>query len=178
MLVFHVKVVIGTANVGISGTVKEVVVDATNADLIPTLLDQLIANPVEKSDVSFSDVIFQLGHHLKTGASLILFSDFYDVGEKELKHLGQLGQKNTITFIHIYDEMERELPPEALPYSDGKNTFIMDGKKIQKAFQKSWNEQTNLLRQAVQKYALGYLALSTDSTYLNLYSQFCWGNNK
>ena len=150
-------------------------VDATSSDLIPTLLNQLTEKPVESSDVSFSDVISILGQHLKTGASLILFSDFYDIGEKELKHLGQLGQKNTVTFIHIYDEMERKLPAETLSYSDGKNTFVMDGKNAQKAFQKSWDEQTNMLRQTVQKYGLGYLALATDSPYLNQYSQFCWG---
>ena len=80
-----------------------------------------------------------------------------------------------VTFIHIYDEMERKLPTESLPYSDGKNTFVMDGKGSEKAFRASWNEQTNMLREAVQKYGLGYLALSTDSPYLNLYSQFCWG---
>ena len=150
-------------------------VDTNGSDLIPILLNQL-TEKYEDSGISFSEVIPHLGRHLKTGASLILFSDFYDIGEKELRHLGQLGQKNTITFIHIYDELERKLPAESLPYSDGKNTFIMDGKEVDKAFRKSWDEQTNTLRQAVQKYGLGYLALATDGPYLNLYSQFCWGD--
>ena len=150
--------------------------DTTGGDLIPTLLNQLTEKPAESSDITFSEAISQAGHHLKTGASLILFSDFDDLGEKELKVLGQLGQKNTITFIHIYDEMERKLPAENLPYSDGKESFVMDGKSAEKAFRASWDEQTNMLRQAVQKYGLGYLALATDSPYLNLYSQFCWGD--
>ena len=150
-------------------------IDAVSGDLIPTLLNQLTEEAKETSEISFSDVVPHLEHHLKTGASLILFSDFSDITEKELKHLGQLGQKNTVTFIHIYDEMERDLPSETLPYSNGKNTFMMDGKNAQKAFQKSWDEQTNILRQSVQKYGLGYLALATDSPYLNLYTHFCWG---
>ena len=149
--------------------------DTTGADLIPSLLNQLTEQPAEHSDIAFSDAISQLGHHLKTGASLILFSDFYDLGEKELKILGQLGQKNTVTFTHIYDEMERKLPAENLPYSDGKESFVMDGKSAGKAFRASWEEQTNILRESVQKYGLGYLALATDSPYLNIYSQFCWG---
>ena len=150
-------------------------IDATTNDLIPTLLNQL-TEKVEDSDISFSDIISHLGRHLKTGASLILFSDFYDITEKELHYLGQLGQKNTVTFIHIYDEMEKNLPKEPLPYSNGKDTFVMDGEKVQKTFQKSWDEQTNILRLAVQKYGLGYLSISTNSPYLNLYSQFCWGD--
>lgn len=149
--------------------------DAVGSDLIPSLLNQLTEKPTENSGITFSDAIFQLGHHLKIGASLILFSDFYDLGEKELKVLGQLGQKNTVTFIHIYDEMERNLPTESLPYSDGKESFMMNGKSARKAFRASWEEQTNLLRENVQKYGLGYLALATDSPYLNLYNQFCWG---
>ncbi|MBR6231948.1 MAG: DUF58 domain-containing protein [Alphaproteobacteria bacterium] len=151
-------------------------IDAASSDLIPTLLNQLTIKPTEDSDISFSDAISHLGRHLKTGASLILFSDFYDITEKELKYLGQLGQKNTVTFVHIYDEMERKLPLESLPYSDGKNTFVMDGKDAQKTFQKSWDEQTNILRQAIQRYGLGYLTLSTNGQYLNLYTQFCWGD--
>ena len=151
-------------------------IDSTSSDLFSMLLNQLTEEPVEYSDTSFSEAISHLGRHLKTGASLILFSDFYDIEEKDLKYLGQLGQKNTVTFIHIYDEMERDLPAEALPYSDGKNSFVMDGKGAQKAFQKAWDEQTNLLRENIQKYGLGYLALATDSPYLNLYSQFCWGD--
>ena len=151
-------------------------IDAASSDLIPTLLNQLTIKPTEDSDISFSDAISHLGRHLKTGASLILFSDFYDITEKELKYLGQLGQKNTVTFVHIYDEMERKLPLESLPYSDGKNTFVMDGKDAQKTFQKSWDEQTNILPQAIQRYGLGYLTLSTNGQYLNLYTQFCWGD--
>ena len=149
--------------------------DTTRSDLIPSLLNQLTEKPVEHSDIAFSDAFSQVGRHLKTGSSLILFSDFYDLGEKELKVLGQLGQKNTVTFIHIYDEMERKLPAESLPYSDGKESFVMDGKSVGKTFHASWEKQTNMLREAIQKYGLGYLALATDSPYLNLYSQFCWG---
>ena len=151
-------------------------VDAAGSDLIPSLLNKLTTPPVEQSDILFSDTLSQVGHHLKTGASLILFSDFYDLEKKELKILGQLGQKNTVTFIHIYDEMERKLPAESLPYSDGKESFLMDGKSAGKAFRASWQSQTNMLRESVQKYGLGYLALSTDSPYLKLYSQFCWGD--
>lgn len=151
-------------------------VNAFSDDLIPTLLNQLTLELATDSDISFFDLIPHLAHHLKTGGSLILFSDFYDLKEKELKYLGQLGQKNTVTFVHIYDEMERKLPAESLPYSDGKNTFVMDGKDVQKAFQKSWDEQTGILREAVQKYGLGYLALATDSPYLKLYTHFCLGD--
>lgn len=149
-------------------------VDSVTSDLIPTLLNQL-TEKIEDSDISFSDIIPHITKQLKTGASLILFSDFSDITENELKYLGQLGQKNTITFIHIYDEMEKNLPKESLPYSDGKNICIMDGEKVQKTFQKTWDEQTSILRQTAQKYGLGYLAVSTNSSYLNLYSQFCFG---
>ena len=145
-------------------------------ELIPNLLNQLTQKPCSDSGISFSDGLNHLGRNLKTGSSLIIFSDFNDITEKDLKYLGQLGQKNMITFIHIYDEMERNLPMESLPYSDGKKTFVMDGKSAQKVFQKSWDEQTDLLRTAVQKYGLGYLALATDSPYLKLYTHFCLGD--
>ena len=151
-------------------------INEANTDLIPTLLNQLTQPLMTDSSIAFSDIISHLESHLKTGASLIFFSDFYDLTGDELKYLGQLGQKNALTFIHIYDDMERQLPDGSLPYSNGKKSIIMEGEKIHKIFQKSWDEQTNLLRYSVQKYGYGYLALSTNSSYLNIYSQFCWGN--
>ena len=147
-------------------------------DLIPPLLHDLTEKTSTSSDLSFSEMLPILGRTLKTGASLILFSDFHDITEKELKFFGQLGAKNTITFIHLYDNMERHLPKATLPYSDGKDTFILNTatESVQKAFQKSWQEQTDLVREAVRKYGFGYLALATDSPYLTLFGQFCWGN--
>ena len=147
-------------------------------DLVAPLLHELTQEPSERSEISFSEILSHLGSVLKTGASLILFSDFHDIKEQDLKYLGQLAQKNTITFVHLYDEMERQLPKATLPYSDGENTFVLEGKssQIQKAFSFSWDKQTDLVRQAVQKYGLGYLPLATDSSYLNIFAQFCWGN--
>ena len=152
--------------------------DTASDDLIAPLLNELTQESAEKSDLYFSEILPHLGRTLKTGASLILFSDFHDIGEKDLKLLGQLASKNTITLVHIYDNLERTLPKATLPYSDGKSTFVLDGNShsVQEGFQKSWTLQTELLRKAVQKYGFGYLPLSTESPYLNLYAQFCWGN--
>ena len=147
-------------------------------DSLPTLLDILVQPlGVVESSATFKDILSQIGQNLKTGASILIFSDFYDITETELEQLGRLGMKNVITCMHIYDELERKLPKEILPFSDGKETVIFDGDNhsLQTTFKKSWEEQTNLLRKAVQKYGWGYLPLKTDNDYVKLFTQFCLG---
>ena len=75
--------------------------------------------------------------------------------------------------------MEIDLPKGILPFSDGHEEILIDtsSKTFQKNFQDSWQQRTNLLRQAVKKYHLGYLALSTASDYLQQFQLFCLGES-
>lgn len=151
--------------------------NTSSDDLVPPLLDVLVQNPSTDSSLTFKDVFSKIEQNLKTGASILIFSDFSDITSSELEQLGHLSIKNTITLIHIYDELERKLPKETLPFSNGKDNLILnaDDKELQNIFKQSWEEQTNLLREAVQKYGWGYLPLKTDSNYLKLFTQFCLG---
>ena len=151
--------------------------NTSSEDLIPALLDILVQPSTNESAVTFKDILTQTGQNLKTGASILIFSDFSGITSTELEQLGHLGIKNAITCIHIYDELERKLPKEILPFSNGKETIILDGDNhsLQSSFKKSWEEQTNLLRKAVQKYGWGYLPLKTDSNYMKLFTEFCLG---
>ena len=146
-------------------------------DLIAPLLSAMLEPVKEKSTVSFSELLKKLGHNLRTGASLIIFSDFHDIMPEDMEQLGHISLKNAITCVHIYDELEHHLPKEILPYSDGKETLILDatGANLQRDFKKAWEEKTNLLRTAVQKYGWGYLPIKTDSPYLKEFTEFCLG---
>ncbi|MGN0919321.1 MAG: DUF58 domain-containing protein [Alphaproteobacteria bacterium] len=151
--------------------------NVSSENLIPALLDILVQLPCSDSALTFKEVLTQMGHNLKTGASILIFSDFSDITISELEQLGHLGIKNAITLVHIYDELEKQLPKEMLPFSNTKETLFLDGNNfsVQTLFQKSWEEQTNLVRQAVQKYGWGYLSLKTNSDYIKLFTQFCLG---
>ena len=95
-----------------------------------------------------------------------------------LNYIGLQAITDTYNNIETnYDELERKLPKEILPFSNGKETIILDGDNhsLQSSFKKSWEEQTNLLRKAVQKYGWGYLPLKTDSDYMKLFTEFCLG---
>ncbi len=151
--------------------------NTSSDDLVPALLDVLVQEPPTDSALTFKDILSKIGQNLKTGANILIFSDFTDITATDLEQLGHLSIKNTISLIHIYDELERKLPKETLPFSNGKDALVLDtnDKELQNIFKQSWEEQTNLLREAVQKYGWGYLPLKTDSNYLKLFTQFCLG---
>ena len=151
--------------------------NTSSDDLIAPLLSSLIEPSKEKSTLSFSDLIKKLSQNLKTGASLIIFSDFHDITPEDMEQLGHISLKNSITCVHIYDELEHKLPKEILPCSDGKATLILDATSLnlQRDFKKAWEEKTDLLRKAVQKYGWGYLSIKTDSPYLKEFTEFCLG---
>lgn len=147
-------------------------------DALPHLLNQLTHTAAKESDVLFSHIIPFLEQNIRPGSLIFLISDFADTTADDLNFLGELAQKNTVTFIHLYDDMEINLPKGVLPFSNGHQEVLIDthSKTFQKSFQDSWIHRTNLLRKAVQKYHMGYLSLSTNSDYLNQFQIFCSGD--
>lgn len=146
-------------------------------DALPYFLNQLAQEFVSESKISFSHIIPFMEQNIRPGSLIFLLSDFYDITADDLSFLGELSRKNTITCVHLYDKMEINLPKGILPFSDGHKEVLIDthSKNFQKSFQDSWAHRTTLLRQAVQKYHWGYLALASDCDYLHQFQIFCSG---
>ena len=147
-------------------------------DTLPYFLNQLAQELPKESDVSFCQIIPFMEQNIRPGSIIFLISDFYDTTIDDLKFLGELSHKNIINLIHLYDNMEIQLPKGILPFSNGQKQILIDtqSKSFQKSFTQSWSHKTDLLRQNVKKYHWGYLSLATDSDYLNQFQRFCLGD--
>ena len=146
-------------------------------DTLPHFLNHLTQEVHPESDLPFNCIIPFMEQNIRPGTLIFLLSDFHDITADDLNFLGELSRKNTITCIHLYDNMETDLPKAILPFSNGHKEILIDtsSKTFQKSFQDSWTHRTNLLRQAVQKYHWGYLPLTTNSDYLHQFQNFCLG---
>lgn len=147
-------------------------------DTLPYFLNQLAQELPKESEISFCQIIPFMEQNIRPGSIIFLISDFYDTTIDDLKFLGELSHKNIINLIHLYDNMEIQLPKGILPFSNGKKEILVDtqSNSFQKNFKNSWTHKTDLLRQNVKKYHWGYLSLATDSDYLNQFQRFCLGD--
>lgn len=147
-------------------------------DILPHFLNQLCLNETTGSEVSFKQAIPFIEQNIRPGSLIFFISDFHDISHDHLTFIGELSHKNTVTCLHLYDKMEIELPKGIFPFSNGHKEILIDTdiKSFQQEFKESWNQRTLSLRQAAQKYQLGYLPLATDSNYLREFQHFCFGD--
>ncbi len=147
-------------------------------DALPYFLNQLSKDFNFDSNIQFNQIIPFMEKNIRLGSLIFLLSDFHDVTLDDFKFLGDLSRKSTITCVHLYDKMESNLPNGVLPFSDGKHEMLIDTstKNFKKDFYNSWEHRTKLLHQNIQKYHMGYLALSTDSNYIHQFQSYCLGS--
>ncbi len=146
----------------------------TSSDIIPLFLNQLTKEPHIEKNVPFAEIRPFLNQHIHTGAVLFLISDFHDIQVNDWNFLGKLSPLNTIILVHIYDHMETEMPEGVFPCSNNKSDLLFNtsGKEFQKKFHDSWNQHNQIIQQQVKKYNMGYLALRTDSDYINIFKTY------
>ena len=77
--------------------------------------------------------------------------------------------KNTCSFVHIYDKLERNLPKGVFPISDGKHISLLDtmGHHFPRIFENIFNTRSQQLEKTAQIYQCGYLPVRTDENVLD-----------
>ncbi len=157
---------------------KVISIPSGNAkDVLPYFLNQLTETVASTNGTPFSSIFPFITQTVKPGSILFFFSDFHDTKTTDMEFLGRLTHKNTLSFIHLYDSLEANIPEGVFPCSDGTETILIntESKNFKTSFQQSWEEKSNFLRKSIQKYGMGYLSLRTDSDYLNQFKHFCLG---
>ena len=96
-------------------------------------LDQLnrqLQGPNPAADITpvgFTEALTDLRRIAKTGNSIYLISDFFDLDEDGLRQLYELSRHNSVTAFRVFDPLERELPPAGVyTISDGIHRTWVD----------------------------------------------------
>ena len=150
-----------------------------SSDAISPFLNALVKPSSGHQQSSWKNAIRLLNQFLPAGSFIFCLSDFHDWNNADTLLLAPLSEKNTFVFCSIYDNMESELPKGHLPFSDGKNTIMVDleDDRARQRFHKEWMAQQNLLQTAAHKYDWGLLPISTDSDYIDILTRFCFGRS-
>ena len=124
----------------------------------------------EKTDaVTLEQALLLLAREAKNGAMIFICSDFSDLTESAIRILNQLSTRRTIALMHVYDEMEGELPYGLWTITDGQKTEIIDmtNKINREAFEKPFQNRITLIEETVKKYGWGYISVKTTDDYLS-----------
>lgn len=114
------------------------------------------------------------------GFSVVVVSDFHDLNEATESHLFQLARHCDVNLCHVYDNLEKELPPPGFyPVTDGRQRFALNTRDaaLRANFADAFRARTLNLQQIAQRLRLGLIAFPSDSPVLDVL-QIAYGKNR
>ncbi len=114
------------------------------------------------------------------GFTVVVVSDFHDLNEAAESHLFQLARHCDVNLCHVYDRLEKELPPPGLyPVTDGRQRFALNTRDaaLRASFADAFRARTLSLQQVAQRLRLGLIAFPDDSAVLDVL-QLAYGKNR
>jgi uncharacterized protein (DUF58 family) len=120
-----------------------------------------------------------LTKQIPQGSHVYLLSDFYDLNNEMQAQLYELGQQHRVLAIHIYDTAEKQLPNAGhlnLCWGEQQeldnnslvyNSLVDTGShKIQKAYQLSFNERQQSIKQLCKKAGIHFISICSQTDNL------------
>ena len=104
------------------------------------------------------------------GANIIVISDFKDLDSDGERHLYELGRHCSLSLCHIYDTLERHLPPPGqYQVSQGARRFTLNtaSKQLRERFEQQYHQQEQALRQTATRFKIPLLSFSTDEAVID-----------
>lgn len=114
---------------------------------------------------------------VQKGALVFVCSDFHDLTDACAPLLGKLSGAATVTFVHIYDEMEKNLPAALIPVSNGTESALIDMRigKNRKAYAAAFDKQHAFIKKMATSHGITYLETPTDSDYIKTIAAYAQG---
>lgn len=136
--------------------------------LLNTLSDATYPYHFPHDNVSFTQNLQLASKQAAKGSIIFILSDFHDLTDDVEPFFAALTHKNTVTCIHIYDFLERQLPAGYLPVTDGEDLLIADmtTKRAREAFSEKFDRRHDLIEQWCTRYEMNFLTLRNDTDYI------------
>ncbi|TNE76354.1 MAG: DUF58 domain-containing protein [Gammaproteobacteria bacterium] len=128
----------------------------------------------QSSRFSMADILKDCRRVALPGSTLFLVSDFQDLDRDCEQHLFELARHCDITLCHIYDPLEKSLPPPALyQVSDGEQRFVLNSRdgKLRQRFEQQFREHQGKLQRLANQLRMGLLTFNTAEPVLPVLQQ-------
>lgn len=143
--------------------------------LLSTLSDASLPQNSSTDTISLTQGLQTTLQLADKGAAVFILSDFHDITSENTSQIALLAEKRTVTFIHIFDMLEENLPGGYLPITNGSKTIILDmnSPSQRDLFSEQFNQLKTQLTHFSKLYEIGYLALKTSTNYLSKVRAYC-----
>ena len=111
------------------------------------------------------DMLNDMRRVAKPGSSVYLISDFHDFDEKCQEPLSLMARHNDVMFIHIFDELERQLPiNHFLSISNGERKIDISGqsRNFEMSFSKSFEDTCYDIRRVCNQSGINFASLAVN----------------
>ncbi|MBR6412889.1 MAG: DUF58 domain-containing protein [Alphaproteobacteria bacterium] len=136
--------------------------------LIADLVAAGTPDPGQPDQTTLEQAFMSLARGAKNGAMIFICSDFSDLTPESLQVLSRLSTRRTLALIHIYDEMEAQMPYGFWNMTDGNQTASVDmtNRSVRESFEKPFAENLAKLKETIEHNGWGYLSVKTTDNYL------------
>lgn len=127
-------------------------------------LDSPIANDRTNHLV---DMLNDMRRVAKPGSSVYLISDFHDFGHQCREPLSLLSRHNDVMFIHVFDELEKQLPIDKfLSISNGERKIDISGQSryFEQSFANSFEEKCFEIRKTCNQSGINFASLAVNQS--------------
>lgn len=121
----------------------------------------------QEDKITFSEITRDVRRVAPPGSSVFFISDFHDLDSQA--ELFELGRHTDITFCHIYDSLETQLPPPGhYQVSDGDEQFTLDtrNRDARNRFARLFQERRANLKKICTANRIAYLPFATGQDVL------------
>lgn len=120
---------------------------------------------------SLAEMLEESRRFVLPGSTVFIVSDFHDLNDDCERHLFELARHGNLNFCHVFDNIEKELPPPSLyAVSDGLHQTLLDTSNahLRERFQQAFVDRSTRLRKMSEKLSAGLLPFSTDDNVINV----------
>ncbi len=124
---------------------------------------------------TLTDALKTAKKHVKRGGILFVLSDFTDLTTAAAKHFAALTDQKTVSLIHIYDDIEADMPAGVYPITDGSETAFLDMRANGQKYRADFEKIQASITATAQKYQTGYMTIKTTDADLERIASFVKG---
>ena len=120
---------------------------------------------------SLAEILEESRRFVLPGSTLFIVSDFHDLNDDCERHLFELARHANLNFCHVFDNIEKQLPPPSLyAVSDGLHQTLLDtsNSQLRERFQQAFVDRSMRLRKVSEKLSAALLPFSTDDNVINV----------
>ncbi len=110
------------------------------------------------------EMLMELVRVARPGSQIFIISDFHDLDARSDRPMSLLARHSELHCVHIYDELERQLPERAtltLQDEDGRFNINTRQAKTQRRYQQDWEGLLGDIAARIQKHRGVFSSVST-----------------